>query len=113
MDLVSQGNWRHHRIPDRFYSTHRLRQARLNTRQAGQASADQRDFSGGQAYPAFHHQVVRDWQLSPEPLLMGSLPLVSLALISMGTEAELPGVIKRSNPVHFPSIASMVHYQRL
>ncbi|MHB1421783.1 MAG: RpnC/YadD family protein [Gemmataceae bacterium] len=39
--------------------------------------------------------VVRVWQLAPEPLLRGGLALLPLAPISVVTEAELPGIIKR------------------
>jgi predicted transposase YdaD len=39
--------------------------------------------------------VVQVWQLPPEPLLTGGLPLLALAPISAVTEAELPGIIER------------------
>jgi hypothetical protein len=36
---------------------------------------------------------VRLWQVPPEPLPTGGLPLLALALISAVTEAERPGMI--------------------
>jgi predicted transposase YdaD len=55
----------------------------------------QRGFPGKEAYLRFRFQVVRVWQLSPEPLLTGGLSLMPLALISAVTEAQLPGIINR------------------
>ena len=43
----------------------------------------------------FRYQVVRVWQLPPEPLLTGGLALLPLAPISAVTAAELPGIIER------------------
>src|SRR5262249_53986075 len=47
------------------------------------------------AYLTFRYQVVRVWQLAPEPLLSGDLALLPLAPISAVTEADLPGIIQR------------------
>jgi predicted transposase YdaD len=55
----------------------------------------QRGFPGEAAYLTFRYQMVRVWQLSPEPLLTGGLALLPLAPISAVTEAELPGIIQR------------------
>jgi predicted transposase YdaD len=52
-------------------------------------------FPGEEAYLTFRYQVVRVWQLPPEPLLTGGLALLPLAPISAVTEAELPGIIQR------------------
>jgi predicted transposase YdaD len=54
-----------------------------------------RGFPGEETYLTFRYQVVRVWQLPPEPLLTGGLALLSLAPISAVTEAELPGIIQR------------------
>jgi predicted transposase YdaD len=54
-----------------------------------------RGFPGEEAYLTFRYRVVRVWQLPPEPLLTGGLPLLALAPISAVTEAELPGIIER------------------
>src|SRR5207253_11406159 len=54
-----------------------------------------RGFPGEEAYLTFRYQVVRVWQLAPEPLLTGGLALLPLAPISAVTEAELPGIIQR------------------
>lgn len=55
----------------------------------------ERGFPGEGAYLTFHYQVVRVWQLPPEPLLTGGLALLPLAPISAVTEAELPSIIQR------------------
>jgi hypothetical protein len=55
----------------------------------------ERGFPGEEAYLIFRYQVVRVWQLPPEPLLTGGLSLLPLAPISAVTEADLPGIIKR------------------
>ncbi len=55
----------------------------------------ERGFPGEGPYLTFRYQVVRVWQLSPEPLLKGPLPLLALAPISAVTEADLPGIIQR------------------
>jgi predicted transposase YdaD len=55
----------------------------------------ERGFPGEGAYLIFRYQVVRVWQLPPEPLLTGGLALLPFAPISAVTEAELPGIIKR------------------
>lgn len=55
----------------------------------------ERGFPGEEAYLTFRYQVVRVWQLPPEPLLTGGLPLMPLALIGAVTEAQLPGIIQR------------------
>jgi len=55
----------------------------------------ERGFPGEEAYLIFRYQVVRVWQLAPEPLLTRGLALLPLAPISAVTEAELPGIIKR------------------
>src|SRR5262245_3762008 len=52
-------------------------------------------FPDEEPYLTFHYQVVRVWQLPPEPLLTGGLALLPLAPISAVTEAELPGIIQR------------------
>src|SRR6266849_5488483 len=52
-------------------------------------------FAGEEAYLTFRYQVVRVWQLPPEPLLTGGLALLPLAPISAVTEAALPGIIQR------------------
>jgi hypothetical protein len=54
-----------------------------------------RGFPGEEAYLTFRYQVVRVWQLPPEPLLTGGLALLPLAPISAVTEPELPGIIQR------------------
>ncbi len=54
-----------------------------------------RGFSGEEVYLTFRYQVLRVWQLPPEPLLTGGLVLLPLALISAVTEAELSGIIQR------------------
>jgi predicted transposase YdaD len=54
-----------------------------------------RSFPGEEPYLTFRYQVVRVWQLPPEPLLTGGLALLSLAPISAVTETELPGIIQR------------------
>jgi predicted transposase YdaD len=55
----------------------------------------QRAFPGEEPYLTFRYQVLRVWELPPEPLLTGGLPLLALAPISAVTEAELPGIIQR------------------
>jgi predicted transposase YdaD len=55
----------------------------------------ERAFPGEEPYLTFRYQVVRVWQLPPEPLLTGGLALLPLAPISAVTEAELPGIIER------------------
>ncbi|HEY7312311.1 MAG TPA: hypothetical protein VH643_23305 [Gemmataceae bacterium] len=55
----------------------------------------ERTFPSEEAYLTFRYQVVRVWQLPPEPLLTGGLALLPLAPISAVTEAELPGIIDR------------------
>jgi predicted transposase YdaD len=55
----------------------------------------ERGFPGEEVYLTFRYQVVRIWQLPPEPLLTGGLALLPLAPISAVTEAEIPGIIKR------------------
>jgi predicted transposase YdaD len=55
----------------------------------------QRRFPDEDAYISFRYQVLRVWQLPPEPLLSGSLALLPFAPISAVTEAELPEIIKR------------------
>jgi len=55
----------------------------------------ERNFPGEESYLIFRYQVLRVWQLAPEPLLTGSLALLPLAAISAVTEAELPGIIQR------------------
>jgi predicted transposase YdaD len=52
-------------------------------------------FPGEEAYDAFRYQVLRVWQLAPEPLLRGGLGTLALAPISAVTKAELPGIIER------------------
>jgi predicted transposase YdaD len=54
-----------------------------------------RTFPGEEPYLTFRYQVMRVWQLPPEPLLTGGLALLSLAPISAVTEADLPGIIQR------------------
>jgi predicted transposase YdaD len=55
----------------------------------------ERGFPGEAAYLNFRYQVVRVWQLPPEPLLTGGLALLPLAPISAVTADQLPGIIKR------------------
>jgi hypothetical protein len=55
----------------------------------------QRAFPGEEPYLTFRYQVLRVWELPPEPLLTGGLPLLALAPICAVTEAELPGIIQR------------------
>ena len=55
----------------------------------------ERGFPGEEAYLIFRYQVVRVWQLPPEPLLTGGLALLPLAPISAVTEEQLPGIIER------------------
>jgi predicted transposase YdaD len=52
-------------------------------------------FPGEPAYLTFRYQVVRVWQLPPEPLLSSGLALLPLAPISAVTEAQLPIIIER------------------
>jgi predicted transposase YdaD len=52
-------------------------------------------FPGEEAYLTFRYQVLRIWQLAPEPLLTGGLALLPLAPISAVTEGDLPGIIRR------------------
>jgi hypothetical protein len=54
-----------------------------------------RAFPGEESHLSFRYQVVRVWQLPPEPLLTGGLALLPLAPISAVTEDELPGIMKR------------------
>ena len=55
----------------------------------------ERGFPGEEPYQTFRYQVLRVWQMEPEPLLTGWLAPMALAPISMVTEADLPGIIKR------------------
>jgi predicted transposase YdaD len=55
----------------------------------------ERGFPGEEPYLTFRYQVLRVWQLPPEPLLTGALALLPLAPISAVTESELSGIIKR------------------
>jgi hypothetical protein len=55
----------------------------------------ERSFAGEDPYLVFRYQVVRVWELSPEPLLRGGIGLLPLAPISAVTEAQLPGIIQR------------------
>jgi hypothetical protein len=55
----------------------------------------ERGFAGEEAYLTFRYQVLRVWQLPPEPLLRGGVALLPLAPISAVTEAQLPGIIQR------------------
>jgi len=55
----------------------------------------ERGFPGEEPYVKFRYQVIRIWELLPEPLLTGGLPLLPLAPISAVTEADLPGIIQR------------------
>ena len=55
----------------------------------------ERGFPGEEAYLSFRYQVVRIWQLAPEPLLTGGLALLPLAPISAVTEEDLPDIIKQ------------------
>jgi predicted transposase YdaD len=55
----------------------------------------ERGFPGEESYRVFRYQVVRVWQLQPQPLLTGGLALLPLAPISAVTEAQLPGIIQR------------------
>jgi predicted transposase YdaD len=55
----------------------------------------ERGFPGEEPYLTFRYQVLRVWQLPPEPLLTGALALLPLAPISAVTEADLSGIIKR------------------
>jgi predicted transposase YdaD len=54
-------------------------------------------FPGEDPYLTFRYQVVRVWELAPEPLLAGGVCLLplALALIAHVTEADLPGIIQR------------------
>jgi predicted transposase YdaD len=54
-----------------------------------------RSFPDEEPYRTFRYQVVRVWQLPPDPLLTGGLALLPLAPISAVTEAQLPGIIQR------------------
>jgi len=54
----------------------------------------ERSFPDEDSYLLFRYQVVRVWQLPPEPLLTGSVALLPLAPISAVTAAELPGIIQ-------------------
>jgi predicted transposase YdaD len=55
----------------------------------------ERGFPDEGPYLTFRYQVVRLWQVPPEPLLTGGLGLLALAPISAVTEAGLPGIIER------------------
>ncbi len=55
----------------------------------------ERSFPDEEPYLVFRYQVVRVWQLPPQPLLSGGLGLLPLAPISAVTEGELPGIIQR------------------
>lgn len=55
----------------------------------------ERHFAGEEPHLTFRYQVIRVWQLPPEPLLSGGLGLLPLAPISAVAEAELPAVVKR------------------
>jgi predicted transposase YdaD len=55
----------------------------------------ERGFPGEEPYLTFRYQVLRVWQLPPEPLLTSGLALLPLAPISAVTEADLPGIIQR------------------
>jgi predicted transposase YdaD len=55
----------------------------------------ERGFPGEEPYLTFRYQVLRVWELPPEPLLTGALALLPLAPISAVTEADLSGIIKR------------------
>lgn len=52
-------------------------------------------FPGEAPYLEFRYQVVRVWQLPPEPLLTGPVALLPLAPISAVTERDLPAIIKQ------------------
>jgi len=51
-------------------------------------------FPDEEPYLTFRYQVIRVWQLQPEPLLSGSVSLLPLAPICDVTASELPGIIK-------------------
>lgn len=55
----------------------------------------ERRFPGQEPHLRFTYQVLRVWQLPPEPLLNGGLGILPLAPISSVTEAELPDVVAR------------------
>ncbi len=55
----------------------------------------ERHFAGQEPHLAFRYQVIRVWQLPPEPLLSGGLGLLPLAPISAVPEAELPAMVNR------------------
>jgi hypothetical protein len=55
----------------------------------------ERGFPHEDSYLIFRYQVVRIWQLPPEPLLSGGLALLPLAPISAVTETDLSGIIQR------------------
>lgn len=55
----------------------------------------QEGIPGEEPYLIFRYQVVRVWELPPELLLSGGLPLLPFSLISAVTAADLPGIIKR------------------
>src|SRR5262249_30351952 len=54
-----------------------------------------RGFPGEEPYLTFRYQVIRVWQLSPEPLLAGGVGTLPLAPISAVTTTDLPGIIQR------------------
>ena len=78
-----------HRLPVRSVVVLLTKQAQL----AVINGVYQRGFPGEEAYLTFRYQVLRVWQLPPEPLLTGGLALLPLAPISAVTEAELRGII--------------------
>ncbi len=54
-----------------------------------------RNLAGEEAYLTFRYQVLRVWELAPEPLLTGSLAVLPLAPISAVTADALPGIIQQ------------------
>jgi predicted transposase YdaD len=54
-----------------------------------------RGFPDEETHVRFRYQVMRVWQLAPEPLLTSGLAQLPLAPISAVTEKELPGIIGR------------------
>lgn len=54
-----------------------------------------RGFAGEPPYLEFRYQVIRVWELPPEPLLAGGLATLALAPLGRVTAAELPAVVRR------------------
>jgi hypothetical protein len=83
----------------------------LLTRDANLSAIDGRyvrRFPGEDPYLDFKYQVIRVWELSPEPLLTGGLATLPLAPISAIGRTELPAVVRRMGErLAQPALASV------